>query len=78
MEETEHGLTIEVSNPFRYLTSQEIERIFEREYSTKGENRGIGLFRVKKLVEKSKFDLIVENRTILKENWISFQVNITK
>lgn len=78
MEETEHGVTIEVSNPSRYLTGQEIERIFEQGYSTKGSFRGIGLFRVKQLAEKSKSDLIVENRMISEENWISFQVNIPK
>lgn len=70
------GIIIRVANPHEELKNQEIRQMFERGYSTKGKNRGIGLHYVKKLVKKYKIELLVENRMIESRNYICFSVMI--
>lgn len=72
----EDGITIRVANPHEELKNQEICQMFERGYSTKGENRGIGLHHVKNLVQKNKIELLVENRILEDRNYICFSVMI--
>jgi two-component system sensor histidine kinase AgrC len=74
--EKEDGIIIRVANPHEELKNQEIRQMFERGYSTKGKNRGIGLHHVKKLVQKYKIELLVENRMIEGRNYICFSVMI--
>lgn len=54
-------ILIRVENPSEIYPSEEIGRFFQKGYSTKGRNRGIGLFRVKELAEKTKAELQVFN-----------------
>ncbi len=70
------GVMIRVANPHRKLENREIQRMFEAGYSTKGEDRGIGLYRVKKLVQKHKIELLVENEMIEEQNYICFSLII--
>ena len=72
----EDGIIIRVANPHEELKNQEIRQMFERGYSTKGENRGIGLHHVKNLARKYKMELLVENRIIEEKNYIFFSVMI--
>ena len=72
----EDGITIWVANPHEELKNQEMRQMFERGYSTKGENRGIGLHHVKNLVQKYKMELLVENRILEDRNYICFSVMI--
>lgn len=72
--EKEDEIIIRVANPHEELKNQEIRQMFERGYSTKGKNRGIGLHHVKKLVRKHKIELLVENRMIEERNYICFSV----
>ena len=75
----EEKIVIRVANPHVYMKNDEIQRMFEKGYSTKeGENRGIGLYNVKKLIQKYKMDLLVENSPIYEENYISFSVMMEK
>lgn len=69
-----NGILIRVANPHHKMKNSEIQRMFEKGYSTKGGNRGIGLYHVKKLVQKFKIDLIVENRAIEERNYICFSL----
>lgn len=78
LQESADNLMIEVSNISEELTSAEVENIFQEGYSSKGENRGIGLARVKQLVGKVQADLIVRNQKKERENWVSFKVVIPK
>ena len=78
VEENSKNLVIEVGNSSQYMSSQDVERFFEKGYSTKGENRGIGLTRVKQLSEKSDADIIVENYLKAGVNWIRFKIIIPK
>lgn len=74
--EKEDGIIIRVANPHKELRNMEIRQMFERGYSTKGKNRGIGLYHVKQLVQKYKLQLLVENRLIEQQNYICFSVMI--
>lgn len=70
----ENGILIRVANPHDKMKNSEIQKMFEKGYSTKGENRGIGLYHIKKLVQKYKIDLMVENRAIEERNYICFSL----
>lgn len=72
--EKEDGIIVRVANPHEELKNKEIRQMFERGYSTKGKNRGIGLYHVKKLVQKNRIELLVENRIIEKRNYLCFSV----
>lgn len=74
--EKENGIIIRVANPHEEMKNQELRKMFERGYSTKGKNRGIGLHHVKQLVKKHKIELLVENRMIEEKNYICFSVMI--
>lgn len=74
--EREDGIVIRIANPHEEMKNQEIRQMFERGYSTKGKDRGIGLHHVKKLVQKHKIELLVENRIIEERNYICFSVMI--
>ena len=76
--EKENGITIRVANPHSELKHQEIRQMFEKGYSTKGENRGIGLYHVRELVQKYKMELLAENRKIEGKNYICFSVVMGK
>ena len=74
-ESTDH-LLVEVGNPSPYITMEKAGQLFQNGCSSKGKNRGIGLYRVKQLMKKCKADIIVENRTESGQNWIFFRVII--
>lgn len=74
--EKEDGIVIRVANPHEELTNHQMQQMFKSGYSTKGENRGIGLAHVKKLAQKHNFDLLVENRKVDEQNYLFFSVLI--
>lgn len=78
VEENIKDFVIAVSNRSEYLTSWEIENIFQDGYSSKGKNRGIGLARVKQLAGKSQAEIIVENVQRAEKNWVTFRLVIPK
>lgn len=77
--EDEEKITFAVSNPARYIAFSEIDKMFISGYSSKGENRGIGLTRVRELVNKYEAEINVSNSNPCdKENWICFSIEIGK
>ena len=72
------SIIISVSNPTEYIPFSEIENMFVCGYSSKGENRGIGLSRVKELANKYEANIKVSNFWYDEENWINFTVEIVK
>ena len=72
----EGRIIIRVANPHRKMQNHEKQKMFENGYSTKGENRGIGLYHVRKLVQKYKIDLVVENQVMDEKNYICFSLII--
>lgn len=76
-EEEEH-IMFSVTNPARHMSFAEISNMFTRGYSSKGENRGIGLSRVQELVNQRGAELKVANVLYDGMNWLRFDINIEK
>lgn len=69
---------IEVSNISKYISSKEIEAMFQLGYSTKGEKRGIGLSSVKSIAKRYQSDILVDNYQENNDNWFRFKILIGK
>lgn len=78
VDDNDGAITIEIGNPSRPLTSREIEQMFQPGFSTKGENRGLGLPRVKQLVKNHNLELIVFNSEKYGRSWLNFKLVIQK
>lgn len=76
--ESENTIDIQIGNPSEVLSSREIGKIFQSGYSTKGENRGLGLSRARQISEKYNMQLIVSNNVIDDENWLLFHIIFEK
>ncbi|MBQ8318720.1 MAG: GHKL domain-containing protein [Lachnospiraceae bacterium] len=69
-------ISIQVSNPCEYQSYNTIQKMFDNGYSTKGENRGIGLCSLRKIVEKYEGELMAENTINENINWFQISVKI--
>lgn len=67
-------MKISIKNVSKFYDNDEISQFFRKNYTTKGENRGIGLDKIKDLQKKYKFDIMVEMEDIHDMNWISFSI----
>ncbi len=67
-------IVAEVANTSRKYTHKEMEKFFQKDYSTKGKNRGVGLFRLKELCMRNRIECLVENCTYEGQNFMSFQL----
>lgn len=67
---------IAVKNPSEYISFNNIESMFRFGYSSKGEDRGIGLYALKNIVDKYKGSVEVYNETKDNVNFISFVIII--
>lgn len=76
--ETDEKLVIEVHNISKHYSNEEIIKFFEKGFSSKGENRGIGLSKIKDYQKKYKFDIMVDNCTEKSNNWLKFSVIIKR
>lgn len=69
-------INIEVGNICRFIKYDEMCKFFKKGNSSKGENRGIGLYRVKKIVEELNGEIIPVNRSKNEENWFYISIKI--
>lgn len=76
--EDDTALTIEVRNTNDMIEWSRVRQMFKKGYSTKGTNRGLGLYSIKKMSKEYGFDIIFSNKEISNENWVSFEVRIKK
>lgn len=67
-------LAIEVRNEHEYIPFSEWGSFFERGYSTKGEGRGLGLYHLKKLVNKYGGEIRVQNKEIDGHTFFSISI----
>lgn len=67
-------LYIEVRNESPYIPYEEIGIFFVKDYSKKGENRGLGLYNVKQICEEYGLEISCKNMDIDGENWLSFEI----
>jgi len=65
-----------VRNPYRYVPCEEIEGWFGYEKSSKGINRGIGLYHLKCLCAEWNCTPVCKNVKIDNTNWIEFRIKI--
>ncbi len=77
LSDNNENLNIICRNKADYIPIETINRFFQKGYSTKGENRGIGLYNVKKMLE-NRGQIIVENKSIDGENWLEFNIIINR
>lgn len=62
---TDHWLTIEVFDSGPGVSNELQKRIFEKGFSTKGENRGYGLYLVKKSIDNLGGELTIDSKPLL-------------
>lgn len=73
-DETSHNFTIR--NPYRYVPYDEIESWFDYEKSSKGQDRGIGLYHLKSICKEWNCYIGCSNVEYSGRNWIEFKIVI--
>lgn len=68
-------LCILCRNVTEYIPIDMIHKYFKKGFSTKGKNRGLGLYNLKALIE-GKGEIIVRNHKIDNDNWLEFKIEI--
>ena len=77
-EEAENYIELTVANTSEYYEEDMTERFFETGYSSKGKGRGIGLPKLKRLVQDKKGDIIVSNELHDGRNYLTFTIRLPK
>lgn len=67
-----------VENTSRVFSQDEIDKFFQKDFTSKGKGHGIGLTKLKKMVHEIGGDLIVTNSMIDGMNYLRFGVMINK
>ncbi len=70
--EKDDTFILEVRNESLFTNLEKVGKFFEKDYSSKGENRGLGLYNVKKICSEYKLDIVCRNLEIENVNWLSF------
>lgn len=78
VKETDRRLVICVANISRYISDDKVIELFKTGHSSKGNNRGLGLSKIKDFQKKYGFDILVENKAVEENNWIYFTIAISK
>ena len=74
----EDRLIFIIKNQYEKVPIEELSKFFERGYSTKEQTdrRGLGLYNAKKIIERWKGEIYVENEEIQGKNYLSFHVEL--
>ena len=67
-------LSIEVRNESPYIGYDMLEKFFNKGYSKKGENRGLGLYNIKQICEEYSLEISPKWMDIEGKGWLSFKV----
>lgn len=78
MIETHKEVIVDVRNPYPVVNREDIGKYFVEGYSTKGDNRGLGLSYVRKIVPKALGKIKAENIWENNINWFSVKIEIEK
>lgn len=76
MKETEKELELIVANTSPYFEENVTDYFFEIGYSSKGNGRGIGLSKLKRIVSEKSGNIIVSNEEYENDNYIQFTIII--
>lgn len=77
-QETEADYQFKILNPFSYTNYAIIESWFQKGNSSKGTDRGLGLYQLKKLCQEHNASITCENIKEEQRNWIKFTLRIGK
>ena len=72
LHQNDEKILIEVRNVADYISYEKITQMFEEGHSTKGKNRGLGLYLAKNIAEKYSSYVCIENVLVNDKNWVSF------
>lgn len=72
------GVSICVRNVCKVVPVEQIVTMFRKGYSSKGENRGLGLYSLKKMGRDYGFEVVCSNVLVGDKNWLSFSVELGK
>lgn len=72
------GLELEVKNRGEVLEPEYISKCFEKEFSSKGDGRGYGLYNVKDICDRYHLDLAFYNQDRQGKNWVCFKITAKK
>lgn len=78
LKETEEKISLQIWSAGRRYSQDEMELFFRRGYSTKGSGRGLGLENVKRIMERGRGEISVENREYYGCNYLIFELMIPK
>lgn len=78
IEDYENIFRVLVANCSRYYDPEEICRFFQKDYSSKGKGLGIGLTKLKRIVEEKDGDIMATNEIIDGNNYLQFNLIFTK
>ncbi len=78
MQETESGIKIISANTSPYYEEDLTAYFFEPGYSSKGANRGLGLSKLKRLVQNRKGTIMVYNELHDDLNYLTFEIELPK
>lgn len=75
---TEDGIALIVANTSPVYEEDMTKHFFESGYSSKGQNRGIGLSKLKRLVKDRKGNIMVYNEFRNGMNYLTFEIKLLK
>lgn len=78
IKETEDNIELLTANTSPYYEEDLTEYFFETGYSSKGPNRGIGLSKLKRLVQNRKGTILVYNKMRDELNYLTFEIKLPK
>lgn len=78
IKDTEAGIELIVANTSPLYEEDMTEHFFEAGYSSKGQNRGIGLSKLKRLVQERKGNIMVYNEMHNDINYLTFEIKLLK
>ncbi len=78
MVEKEECIQVEIANESPVISYEKIQSFFQKDFTSKGPKRGLGLYHVKKDCQEHKIDLLCENKEMFGENYLSFGLVIRK
>ena len=73
--EIDNSFSIEVRNESSSINFDKLDILFEKNYSSKGENRGLGLFNINQICDEYKLKIECRNLEVENSNWISFCIS---
>lgn len=76
IKDIEDGIRLIVANTSLYYEEDMTARFFESGYSSKGQNRGIGLSKLKRLVQERKGSIMVYNELHNGMNYLTFEIEL--